>query len=481
MAKAEKLNLKILVNENSVPIYNENAAGSQLSTFNQAVRGSYFSVDKNYELHPSIIQKWSWDTKEKAYIITLNKNNKFHDGSTPNSSDLEFSLLRGFFSEKKTFYEIYLGNIEGVRDIKPGEIYKNGLVSGIKIINENTVKIKLSDENPSFLFSLTRPFFSLAAQRFYNKDFQTWKKWPIGTGNYKVIAEDNEKITLEKANDHAKFNIIEMYKVYNKSISYDVSYYGKRIDKEKEFLTEDPVAIRTIFFNQESELSKNSSFREALYYLLERSKMSNLYSGAKPSYEYLPTNFWSNHEITDVQNKNRSLDYAKKIPESLLKKTWKVPVFSATTSLSANMEKLTKELKAQIMQIGIKLEFYASDEKFLSQKTAKDSAFSLSSRICDNLDPLLMFGSFRTDSAYKYDNAQNDKEFDKLYDEAAKASGNEDRVKTLRKLSKYALDKRFFIPLLEEKNIYYYNSETVKSMGNQTVPTIIDFDLIEMK
>ena len=110
-----------------------------------------------------------------------------------------------------------------------------------------------------------------------------------------------------------------------------------------------------------------------------------------------------------------------------------------------------------------------------------ESPMAFTGRICNNVDPLLMFSSFQTDSAYKYDNAQNDKAYDSLFSAAQKAITTEERIETLRKLSKYSIDQDFMVPLYEDVQYYYYNAATVSSFGNQTNAITLFLDEIVTK
>ena len=472
--------LRMLMVENGKSIYSEYADGSVLSTFNLTVRGSFFVVKKGFELEPSLIKKWKWDSKDNSYVLTLDENLNFHDGSKPTIEDFEFSLLRGFFSEKRTFYEIYLGNVLGVDKIKPGDKYKPGLVNGITKLDAHTLKIKLSVPNPTFLYSLTRPFFSLTSQRFYNDDLMTWKKWPIGAGQFKVTAEDDQKVILSNTKKDQPIVTIEMYKRHIDGVNYDITYVPDRIKRGSRFLTDSAVSISTLFFNTENELSKDKHFRKSLYHGINRSESTNANPSKQVSYQFLPSAFWINKPTDDPFNMKLAKIEALKVPDKLRLAKWKAPFFSFGTTFTESAQKLVDTLEKQLKEIGYDISFYPDSQKFLDKATAEKSPFRLSGRICDNLDPLLMFGSFKTNSAYKYDNAQNDPIFDKLYEKVDREEDTEKRIQYLRELSKYTIDHNFMIPLFELRNEYFYNPDTIKSLGNQSEPVTLDFSRIEL-
>lgn len=473
--------LKVLMTNSENSVYSETADGLVLSTFNYAVRSSLFKVDENLEVSPEVIKHWQWNAKEKTYIFTLDPNFRFHDGSTPNSKDLEFSLLRGFFSEKRNFYEIYLNNIEGVKAVKKNVKFKSGIVSGIKILNELTIQVKLDQLNPSFLYSLTRPYFSLTSQKFQNSDQITWKKWPVGVGSFKVVKEDEIKLTLESIDKLNKLSNILVYNKFDEKSEFDISFINNKIPNQKKFINKDPASIKALFFNKENELSKNINFRKAMFFTINRNTLLDGIESSSPSYQFLTTSYWHNKRIKDERDIDLAKSYIKLIPDGLKSRTWNVPVYSNSTELSEQSKLITSRLKKQLSEVGLDFNFYPSNEKFLSQITATKSPFLISGRVCDNLDPLLMFGSFRTNSAYKFDNAQNDVKFDELYRLAEMATDSEDRLKTMHALSNYTLENQFIIPISEDKVTYYFNPKTIKNLGVQKSPIVLDFNQINFQ
>ncbi len=475
-----KNTLKILMTLDNAPIYTEGAGGTILSTFNYNVRGSNLEVESDFELKSSIVKNWKWNSQKKTYLLSLDPNVKFHDGTSPNSKDLEFSILRGFFSDKASLFNVYLGSIVGTENIAPSVKYQSRKVEGVKIVDDLSIEVKLRYASPTFLFSLTRPYFSITSQRFYEEDLLTWKKYPVGTGKYRVINETEEKIVLRSAHANTKFKQIELYKKATDNVNFDISFIQNKIINEKKYLTPIPVTIMAFFLNTENDLSKDINFRNALFYLVNRDELTPLFRDANKNYEFLPTNFWSKSNTKNDYSMALAKQFADKIPKSLRQKKWKVQVFSVSNHLSENMQSLAEIMEKKFLEIGVSLKFYASSDKFLSKERARDIAFAVSSRICDNLDPLLMFGTFRSGPLHKFANAQNDKNFDKLYAEAAEASGSSERVGYMRKLSAYAIQKRFVIPILEQMGSYYFNPVTVKSLGYQPATITLDFDKIEM-
>ena len=95
--------MKILMTKDGSRPYAENASGDVLSTFNRAVLGQLLEVGKILELAPGLVSRWKWNSEDSTYELWLREGLEFHDGTKVMSEDLEFSLLRGFFSNNGHF------------------------------------------------------------------------------------------------------------------------------------------------------------------------------------------------------------------------------------------------------------------------------------------------------------------------------------------------------------------------------------------
>lgn len=479
MANGRTLNV-LMVKDGSSP-YSEHASGDVLGTFNKAVLGQLLSITNTFELQPELLKSWKWNSSDNSYDLFLRESLFFHDGKPITSVDLEFALLRGFFSSDRSFYEIYLGNILGVEKIKPGTKFSSGIVDGIKITSPLSLKVILKAPNPSFLYSLATPFFSFVEKSALKDDLLTWKKWPIGSGQYIVVGETSEKISLKKNinGSGAIPQSIDIYKKEVPGIQYDLSYSPAK-DLNSIYKSKDASLIYTLFFTNQNELSKNSDFRDAIAFGVDRTALVGSDSSSRAALSFLTSAHWMDPSVKDEYNVEKAKASFSKIPSKLKDKTWKIAVFSYG-DFSPEKSHVTNILKTQFSKFGFKTEFIPTSEKFLSKELATECPLKFSGRVSDNVDPLLMYASFKTNSAYRYDNAQNDSYYDQLYDDASKAAGTEERISTLKRLAKYTVEKRFMIPLYEHLQIYYYNQKSIESFGMQNSSLVLALDQITYK
>ena len=473
--------LKVLMLRDGSRPYAENASGDILSTFNRAVLGQLLTSSESFELRAGLLKDWKWNPSDGSYDLYLREGLTFHDGSKVSAEDLEFALLKGFFTSQRSFYEIYLGNILGIEKISPETKYRSGLVEGVQITGPLSVRVKLRTPNPSFLYSLTRPYFSFAKREALNEDFVTWKHWPVGVGTYKVIAEDGDKVTLQKRDALAKgIERISLFKKIVQGVDFDISYFSIEA-LLKLYQSKDPSAIFTLFFTNQNELAANRDFRKAIRVGVNRNSIIEGEEISVPSFEFLPSAFWRNDSsIRAAYDLSQAKEYFAKVPAHLRSKTWRIPVFSFGP-LSESKKRITSKLKKQFEEFGFKTDFFPSNEKFLSKEIATESPFSMAGRICNHVDPLLMFSSFKSKSPFKYDNAQNDGAFDELFEKASLAVSTKDRIATLRQLSRYTIEHDFMVPLYEENQVYYINQKNIESMGDQLSVITLALDEVRLK
>lgn len=482
---------RILLTTGGGSPYAENTAGDILATFNAAVLGQLVVTDEAFNLNPGLLESFRFDFKSSRYILKLKPNLRFHNGRLANSADLEFSLLRGFFSSNRSFYNIYLNNIAGIEAIKPGQKFETGAVSGVRVVDSHSVSVSLKSPNPSFLHSLSQPFFSLVPIEELKTGYLEWKGAPVGAGPYKVKGNGYHegRVTLELVDNslkeagapqtveiwttldpkHGKFDIMT-------NLPADMETKGYRT-----YVTEMPASVRTIFFSNKNVLGQNPNFRAAVQKAIDRVEMSSEIADLAVTYEMLPRHFWGRSRRPAPFSLKQAREEIAKVPKELLAKTWRIPMFGKgklTERQAHYADKITK----QLAKIGIKVEFYPNPEKFLSEATAIESPFRVSGRVTDYVDPLIMFASFQSDSPYKYDQPSgNDKaEFEKLYREAAQAKSLDIRHETVRRLSEFVVNRSVAVAISEEKVIYYYNPATIESFGPQPMPLVLLVQNIRM-
>ncbi|WP_408098777.1 ABC transporter substrate-binding protein [Peredibacter sp. HCB2-198] len=476
--------LKLYFGEDSKAPYHIHAGGIVLSTFNSAVRGQLIKVDDKLNLKPSHLKDFKFDYKSNTYTLQLRDNLYFHNGRKVTSQDLEFSLLRGFFSPDKSFFNTYLYQIEGLDKIKAGDKFYSGIVSGIKLINETTISVLLSSPNPAFLHTLTVPYFSLVPKEELHDDYLTWKSIPVGAGQYRVKHPfDGEKTIIEKISDQSASPKEVWFLANLKNNRPDISLERHSIDKKnlEAFSSSLPGNVRVLEFSRINELSRDEDFKKALDSILYREEFSNKELGISPINQLLPSHFWGRikQEASFAKSKKEILE---KLPNKYKGKKLKAIVFSGPELSEKNKFYVTK-ITNLLNKYGLDIEFVPNDEKFISKTTAESAAISMFGMVCDYIDPLIMFSAYRKNSHANYylpsDTLIN--EYEARYMKAANAKKFDERISLVSDLSSYVKNNSIIIPIAEEKTTFYFNREKIVDVGNQPHPISLNIENIKLR
>lgn len=124
--------------------------------------------DKDNNIVPSLAEKWEYDKENLTYTFYLRNDVKWHDGKAFTSEDVKF-----------TYETILNPEVES-------EIVSNYIdIDEIQVIDNNTLKIILKNENVALLDYLTVGI--LAKHIWEGQDITTseFNRNPIGTGPYK--------------------------------------------------------------------------------------------------------------------------------------------------------------------------------------------------------------------------------------------------------------------------------------------------------
>jgi ABC-type transport system substrate-binding protein len=211
--------LKIyLGNFNTIP-YEFKTSTGVLCIIHPVLYGYLLRSSEAQEISPGIIEKWEFDHKD-TFTLKLG-NTKFHNGREVNAKDLEFSIIRGFISDYPNYNKIHFSDIDGIEKLKVGEKYQSGMASGIQVVDQITLKIKIKNKNPMFLINFTIPFVPLVPIEELSENYYTWKNTPVGAGPYRIQDQFKDHVlTLVKSDQlHSGANKIE-YHSERKKVEY---------------------------------------------------------------------------------------------------------------------------------------------------------------------------------------------------------------------------------------------------------------------
>jgi ABC-type oligopeptide transport system substrate-binding subunit len=139
----------------------------------------------------------SWDIKDggRTFIFHIRPGLKFANGDPLTAEDFAYSLNRAFgpdFANGNAGY--YLSNIVGSTDVTQG---KAKSVTGVKVIDPQTLEIDLQTPSVYFLYQLTFPASFVVSKKAVEANPTNWTDTAFGTGPFMVKEwKHNQSITL---------------------------------------------------------------------------------------------------------------------------------------------------------------------------------------------------------------------------------------------------------------------------------------------
>ncbi len=146
--------------------------------------GGLVTLDPDLKVQPDIAKEWSVSNGGKTYTFKLRDNVVFQNGQRVTADDFKYSIERAADPTNASPTVLaYLGNVVGVRERFAN---KAASVSGVKVIDENTVQIDLVEPSDFFLSELTYPVAFVVDKKTIEKNPRNWTQNPNGTGPFRL-------------------------------------------------------------------------------------------------------------------------------------------------------------------------------------------------------------------------------------------------------------------------------------------------------
>ncbi|HEX5912330.1 MAG TPA: peptide ABC transporter substrate-binding protein, partial [Rubrobacter sp.] len=158
------------------------------------------SFDRDLNVIEDIAESWEVSPDGTVYTFNLRTNVNFHDASRRvTAEDFKFSMERALNPDtQSTVGEVYLDDIVGSDEYITGNAEE---VTGIRVVNPDTLEITIKEPSAVFLEKLTYPTGYVVDQREVGDStcFEgNWTLSPNGTGAFRLTEfEIGESITLE--------------------------------------------------------------------------------------------------------------------------------------------------------------------------------------------------------------------------------------------------------------------------------------------
>lgn len=146
--------------------------------------GGLVTLDRDLKVQPDIAESWTISPDGKTYTFKLRDGVVFHNGRRVTAQDFKYSFERAADPKNASpTVSSYMSNIVGVLDKFQGKATE---ISGVRVIDEQTLEIKINQPAEYFISELTYPVAYVVDREQIEKDPRNWTRKPNGTGPFKL-------------------------------------------------------------------------------------------------------------------------------------------------------------------------------------------------------------------------------------------------------------------------------------------------------
>jgi peptide/nickel transport system substrate-binding protein len=200
--------------------------GISAKLFNGLVR-----FNENLEIVPDIARYWKLSDDQKTYTFHLRSDVRFGNGRRVTARDFQYSFERILRPQTRAPLTWVLDKIQGAGDVMSG---KNQRVSGISIVNDHTLVLRLEKPFGPFLSLLAMPTAYVVPREDVERLGQDFGTHPVGSGPY-VLTEwkHGQHVTLSAREDYfegkPKLNGI-FYRIIPEDLTAVLEFETGRLD-----------------------------------------------------------------------------------------------------------------------------------------------------------------------------------------------------------------------------------------------------------
>jgi peptide/nickel transport system substrate-binding protein/oligopeptide transport system substrate-binding protein len=154
---------------------------------NWSIIKSLFDGLMDYEpgttnLRPNLAESYQMSPDGMTYTFKLRPGVKFHNGRALTAEDIKYSIERAVNPATQSPGAGFFGSIKGFEEAAAA----NGALSGITVVDPQTVRIELSRPDATFLHVMAINFSFAVPKEEVDKAGADFGKKPVGTGAFKM-------------------------------------------------------------------------------------------------------------------------------------------------------------------------------------------------------------------------------------------------------------------------------------------------------
>ena len=432
--------------------------------------------DEDHSIEPWLATDWEISKDQKTYTFNLREDVTFHDGSKFNAEVVKYNFDRIFDPKTKA--------------ITPASYMEK--VDSVKVLDEYTVKITLSEPSATFLTLLGHTNLSIVSQEAAEKYGDQFASHPVGSGPFKFVEQvENDRVVLEKYEGyHGGYPFAEhegsayldklIFKIIPEEATRIGSVQSGQVDVAETVPPQDVVSIKendqlnilevatgglpyTLFINQTSAPWGDVKARQALKAAIDVDTIVNtLYLKTyKRAWSALaPITFGydeslENKKTYDVKKANQAFDELgwKKEADGIRKKDGKTLTLRILND-AVNREKrqdISLMVQQQLKEVGVKVKLITTSDSQSVLKDPKGYDLRGNSRVALDPDDLRRFYG----SDYTMDKGGGniawlrDNEIDTLVEQGAVEVDPEKRSDIYKRVQQKLIEQAVIIPVYD--------------------------------
>lgn len=470
---------------------------------------------------PGLAEKIEVSKDGKEYTLKIRKGVYFHPDDCfsedkheldANDVKLSLSIACSGLKENSVSYQL-VNRIAGAQEFykKSSKTLPSSGVSGIKVIDNSTIKIKLVKPFAGFEYVLTHPSLSIIPEEAYEKYGADMATHPVGTGPFAFESMDDEKIELKRNPNYWKKDELgnqlpfldKVIMTYTKNKRSELMAFRKSdIDLVLQIPVEDIEHIlgtlieaqegKNVKHKVESERSLSMRYismaidskefsdvrvRKAFNIAINRTEIIDNWlegegwaanNGFVPTMKTYPNDQVKGHSFDAT--KAASLMAEAGYPNGKGFPKLDLYVNAVDGSLAHNLCKAFAKQIKEVLNVDLKVKLCDLNERSTAIANGKAKIWS-AGWIADYPDPesflTMFYGGNATNTGMVNVFNFKDAEYDALFEEAISEMNDEKRTELMVKCDQMIVDKAATIPLITGAHIVMVNARVRDFTVNQ--------------
>ncbi len=318
----------------AVSLFGAKASGFQRDLLLDATQGRLTRTATDGTLIPELLAAWDYDAQKCRWRFQLRQELSFHNGRRVTAKDIEFSLIAPLISKFTTPERSGVSIIQGAKAVKPDDVYRNGMLEGICVLNDREVDIQLVEAGDDFLADLSldpsssifpiealkRPGVDLQAESKSSGSHLSWKTHPIGAGVFRIARVENNGacIWLQRVGLGVEHSVASVRLTTGPDAPKDTDILDGEpanpyLQQLRKVFFPAARGIIGVYFDFSRAIVRDQRFRKAIQLALNPQEFTKFFESSKPTSTIIPSN-WDTWPTATIQS---DLSAAKRLLQAV--------------------------------------------------------------------------------------------------------------------------------------------------------------------